>query len=97
MIEPALADYLARRQSALDRVRHMLVQQLGLPWTPAEIDPDTPLFEDGLGLDSVDAIEIIVSMEEEFGVVLPDDALGRARLRTVNLLVDRVLEVESRG
>lgn len=44
---------------------------------PADIPDDGPLFGGGLGLDSVDALELAIHVEEEFGVKIPDD--GRAR------------------
>jgi acyl carrier protein len=78
----------------LDRVRHMLVHRLHVDREPDEIDPDTPLFGTGLGLDSVDAVELVVSMEVEFGGKLPEDALGRRVMRTVGKLVDLVLAIE---
>jgi len=41
--------------------------------TPADIDADAPLFGDGLGLDSIDSLEIAMMLEERYGVVLEDD------------------------
>ena len=55
-----------------------------------ELDPDTPLFGTGLGLDSVDAVEIVVGLESEFGISL-DKGDSMFALRTINSLVDVVL------
>lgn len=91
---PDLESYIARREAALNRVRALLVDRLHVDRDPDTIDPDTPLFGTGLGLDSVDAVEMVVSLEDGFGVKLPDDALGRRVMRTVGKLVDMILAYE---
>lgn len=90
-MNPALSAYLERRTQLLARVRRVLIEDLHVPRAPDEIDPDAPLFGTGLGLDSVDAVELIVCLETEFSFRLEDDALARASMRTVNSLVDLVL------
>jgi acyl carrier protein len=87
---------IERRERALDRVRELLVAQLKVRKAPDEIDPDAPLWGTGLGLDSLDAVELQVCLEEELGVALPEEATGRARMRTVNALVELVLATEAR-
>ena len=89
--------YVARRADALARVRAMLVESLGVRRAPEEIDPDTALFGSGLALDSVDAVEIVVQLDDAFGVRLPNDVFGRAEMRTVNGLVDLVLAAPAAG
>jgi acyl carrier protein len=89
-----LQSYIARREDVLDRVRKLLAFRLHVERDPDTIDPDTPLFGTGLGLDSVDAVEMVVSLEDTFGFKLPDDALGRRVMRTVGKLVDLVLAYE---
>lgn len=91
---PDLEAYIARREAILDRVRALLVERLHVDRDPDTIDPDTPLFGTGLGLDSVDAVEMVVSLEDGFGLKLPDDALGRRVMRTVGKLVDLVMAFE---
>jgi acyl carrier protein len=44
--------------------------------SPDEIDTDAPLFGEGLGLDSIDALQLVVTMEKQFGVIVPDAATG---------------------
>ena len=89
-----LERYIARRELVLDRVCKLLVERLHVDREPDTIDPDAPLFGTGLGLDSVDAVEMVVSLEDGFGLKLPDDALGRRVMRTVGKLVDLVLAFE---
>src|SRR5262245_22581357 len=90
-----LPRYIERRQTVLDRVRNLLVRRLHIERESDEIDPDVPLFGTGLGLDSVDAVELVVSLEDEFGIRLPDEALGRRAMRTVGKIVDLVLEYDN--
>lgn len=88
---PELARYITRRERVLAEVRRILVEHLHVARALDEIDPDAPLFGTGLGLDSVDAVELLVSMESELGVKLPNEGLSRAAMRTVNTLVDLAL------
>ena len=90
-MDSELAAYIARRTEALARIRRMLVVSLNLRRKPDEIDPDTSLFGTGLSIDSIDAVEILVALEIEFGVKLPDPIDRRRALRSVNALVDLVL------
>ncbi len=94
-LDPELSAYVARREAALARVRRMLVASLNLKRQAAEIDPDTSLFGTGLGIDSLDAVEIVVALEIEFGVKLLDPMERRRALRSVNALVDLVLAKEN--
>jgi acyl carrier protein len=57
-------------QSALAR---LIVQTLNLGVDPATIDPDAPLFGDGLGLDSIDMLEIALAVSQTYGVKLRAD------------------------
>lgn len=91
-LEPALAEHLARREEALARVRRVLIEALKLPLPPEQIELDAALFGTGLGLDSVDAVELVVAIETEFGFRAPDGAIGPWSLRTVHTLVELVLD-----
>lgn len=94
MVSPQLLAYVERRKQVLSAVRRMLVTGLRLRRSPEEIDPDTALFGTGLGIDSVDAVEIVIALETEFGVKLTDPLERRLVLRSVNSLVDRILASE---
>jgi acyl carrier protein len=93
--EVTLAAYVARREHILDLVRAVLVEDLRVPLPAGQIDPDTPLFGLGLALDSVDAVDLILGLEDRAGVTLPDGAAATPYLRSVNTLVDFVLTAEA--
>lgn len=88
--------YIARREVVLERIRAMLIERLHLRMEPHEIEPDVSLFGTGLALDSLDAVEIIVSLEADFGVALAADVDRRIALRSPGSLVDLVLRTEAR-
>lgn len=62
------------------RIKELIVERLNLASNPADISDDAPLFEGadqgGLGLDSVDALELAVAMNAEFGVEVGDEDMG---------------------
>ncbi|MEQ8766247.1 MAG: phosphopantetheine-binding protein [Planctomycetota bacterium] len=75
-----------------ERIKKLIVEKLRLPdVTPESIDDDTPLFgPEGLGLDSVDALELVVGLEKEFGIKIRSPEAERDAFRTVDSLVDLV-------
>lgn len=91
-LDPELERHLARREEALARVRRVLVTNLKVALPEEQIELDAPLFGTGLGLDSVDAVELVVAVETEFGLRLPEGAAGPAAFRTVHSLVEFVLD-----
>ena len=75
------------------QIKEMLVKNLMLQVTPEQIGNDLPLFgPEGLGLDSIDALELVVSMEKTFGVGVPNSDVAGKALRTVNTIHDYILE-----
>lgn len=92
-MDTELRAVLDARKTVLSRIREILINNLGVRREPDEIDPDAPLFGTGLGLDSVDAVELLVSIESAFAVRVTDDVIGRTVMRTVNTLVDLVLHL----
>jgi acyl carrier protein len=96
MVKPELMAYVERRKAVLAAVRRMLLVSLGLRRAPEELDPDTSLFGTGLGIDSVDAVELIIALETEFNVKLHDPVERKLALRSVNSLVDCILAEEAR-
>jgi acyl carrier protein len=59
---------------------------------PEDIDTDSPLFGDGLGLDSIDALELIVLLEKNYGIKIEDPKEGRKIFTSVRTMADFILE-----
>ena len=59
---------------------------------PEDIQNDTPLFGEGLGLDSIDSIELVVLLEREYGIKINDPKEGRKILVDVNHMANFILE-----
>ena len=75
------------------QIKEMLVKSLMLQTTADHIGDDLALFgPGGLGLDSIDALELVVSMEKTFGVGVPNSEIAAKALRTVNTIHDYILE-----
>ena len=69
------------------RIKAMLVENLMLKISPAEIGDDQPLFgPNSLGLDSVDALQLVVALDKNYGLKISDAAKARAVLGSVNAI-----------
>lgn len=69
------------------RIKHLLVDKLHLEGlSPESIDDDMPLFGEGLGLDSVDALELVVALEKEFALRIQSHEVGREAFASVAAL-----------
>lgn len=60
--------------------------------TPADIDNDAPLFGDGLCLDSIDALELIVILDRYYGIKLANPAEGKAIFKSINTIAAYITE-----
>jgi acyl carrier protein len=67
-------------------IKRLIVDRLKLEVDPASIDDAQALFGDGLGLDSIDALELVLGVEQEFGVKIEDEEMGAAALSSVDAL-----------
>ena len=73
------------------RIKSMMVENLMLQVTAAEIGDDQALFGPGsLGLDSVDALQLVVALDKNFGLKVPDPAAAKVILQSVNTIVAAV-------
>jgi acyl carrier protein len=76
-------------QDLKSRVKQLIVRQLKLDIDPASIKDAAPLFGDdpqGLGLDSIDALELVLGVEKEFGIKVQDEEVGVKAFASVDAL-----------
>ena len=72
-------------------LKEQIIKALNLEeMTPEDIETDAPLFGEGLGLDSIDALELIVLLEKKYGIKLANPAEGKAIFTSVATIADFV-------
>ena len=78
--------------SLIDELKTKIIEALNLEdMTPADIADDAPLFgDDGLGLDSIDALELIVLLEKNYGIKIRDPKEGKDIFQSVKVMADYV-------
>jgi len=70
-----------------ERLKIIIIKELNLEDVmPQDIEDDAPLFGDGLGLDSLDAVELVVQVHRHFGVEIKDMDEGRVAFQSINAL-----------
>jgi acyl carrier protein len=69
-------------------IKKGIVRSLRLPIAWEEIGDSTPLFEGGLGLDSIDVLELVLEIERSFGVGIRDEQTGMQVLRSVDTIAE---------
>jgi acyl carrier protein len=73
------------------KVKELLIERLKFEdMTPDDIADDEPLFAGGLGLDSIDALEIVVMLETEFGIKVKNESSARDSFRSVSTLAELI-------
>jgi acyl carrier protein len=79
------------REQLKQQLKKQIVEFLNLMQVkPEDIKDDEPLFGEGLGLDSIDSIELIVLLNREYGINIQDPKEGRKVLVDVNTMVDYI-------
>ena len=77
----------------IDKLKQEVIQQLNLEDISAEdIDPDAPLFGEGLGLDSIDAFELIVLLEKNYGIKIEDPKDGKKIFFSIRTMAEYITE-----
>ena len=71
-------------------IKQAIVRSLRLPIPPEEIGDATPLFDEGLGLDSIDVLELVLEIERSFGVSIGDEQTGMKVLGSVDTIADYI-------
>ena len=84
------------RAAVLAEVKELLVTGLRLDRPATDIPDDSPIFGEGLGLDSIDALELVVLVEDRFRVSIPDEEVGKRAFASVAALVDFIIQDHGR-
>jgi len=80
------------RNELKHRLKVMLIEGLRLEdKRPEDIRDAEPIFIEGLGLDSIDALELVVLVEENFHVSIPDEEVGKSAFASIDALADFIL------
>jgi acyl carrier protein len=79
------------------RIKEVITTSLRLTISPAEIADDLPLFGEGLGLDSIDALELVLEIERTFGTPIRDEQAAKQALRSVNSIAAFIEETRRGG
>jgi len=80
-----------------DEIKQAIVRSLRLPMTPEEIGDAVPLFGPaGLGLDSIDVLELVLELERSFGVTIENQDTGMKVLQSVDSIAEFVRSSRSR-
>lgn len=80
-------------EQIIQELKEHLIEELNLEEiTPDEIDADAPLFGEGLGLDSIDALEIILILEKNYGVKLANSSEAKPVFYSVRTLAEYIVK-----
>ena len=86
------------REALKHKLKELLITGLRLQdVAPAGIADDQPIFVEGLGLDSIDALELVVLIEEHFGVAIPDEEVGKKAFASIAALADFIAAEQARA
>jgi acyl carrier protein len=86
------------REALKQKLKELLITGLRLQdVVPAGIADDQPIFVDGLGLDSIDALELVVLIEEHFGVAIPDEEVGKKAFASIDALSEYISAEQARA
>lgn len=76
-------------ENLIYELKEEIIEALNLEdMTPEDIDADAALFGDGLGLDSIDALELIVLMEKKYGIKLENPNKGKEVFKSVRVMAE---------
>lgn len=81
-----------QQEELIEQLKVQIINALSLEdLTPADVDADAPLFGEGLGLDSIDAIELILLIEKSYGIKVEDPRKRREILKSVRTMAQFIL------
>ncbi len=80
-------------EELIEKLKNEIIEVLNLEdIEPEDIDADDPLFNEGLGLDSIDALELIVLLEKNYGIKIEDPRDGRKIFFSVKTMAEYIIE-----
>ena len=80
-------------EELIEGVKQLIIERLKLEEIAVEdIETDAPLFGEGLGLDSIDALELVIGLEKEYGVIIPDAEVGRKVFQSVRTIAQYIVD-----
>jgi len=80
-------------EELITQVKQLIIDSLRIEgMRPEDIQTDDPLFGEGLGLDSIDALQLVVAMEKDFGVIVPDAETGAVVFQSVRSMARYIAE-----
>jgi acyl carrier protein len=89
MVEPT--------NNLIEKIKQLIITRLKLvDMTPEMIENNASLFGEGLGLDSIDALELVLGLEKEFGVIIPDAEVGKKVFQSVRTMAQYVSEQQGK-
>lgn len=84
------------QEELIEQLKRQIIEALSLEdLTPADIDPDAPLFVEGLGLDSIDAIELILLLEKQYGIKIENPQKRKEVLVSIRTMA-KLIEAEAK-
>jgi acyl carrier protein len=76
-------------EELIQKLKEQIIEQLNLEDVkPEDIDENAPLFGDGLGLDSIDALELIVLLEKDYGIKIQDSSKGKEIFYSIKTIAE---------
>ena len=80
-------------EELIEKLKVQIIEQLNLEdMEPGDIDPDESLFGEGLGLDSIDALELIVLLEKEYGIKIQNPKDGQKIFFSIKTMAKFIME-----
>ena len=93
-----MKDIVDNPEALQEYLKKMIIETLNLEEvTPEGIDNDAPLFREGLGLDSIDALELVVAIEKIFNIIIEDEDVGKRAFASINALARFIQEEYNHG
>lgn len=89
-------EFVMNREKLSEEVKSLIIEAVNLQHlTVDSIKDDASLYQDGLGLDSVDILEIIVAIENQYGVKVPNAEKGKEAFQSISTIVEFVMNEKS--